>query len=57
MSISPEMYNNLMLSLDVMWKGMSAIFVVIFAIVLFVAVLNWTTNRKPKSNKKASIED
>ena len=33
-------------SVDVMWKGMTAIFVVILAIVLLVVVLNKVTSKK-----------
>jgi|GEM_PF-3906732 len=42
-------------SLDVMWKGMTAIFVVILAIVLLVVVLNKVTNKK--SNKQNSLSE
>ncbi|MBQ8345903.1 MAG: sodium pump decarboxylase gamma subunit [Clostridia bacterium] len=41
-----------MASLDIMWKGMLAIFVVIGAIILVTAILNRVTNRKKKEKKE-----
>ena len=43
---------TIMASLDIMWKGMLAIFVVIGAIILVTAILNRVTNRKKKEKKE-----
>jgi hypothetical protein len=40
------MFNNFMISLEIMWKGMVGIFTVIILIMLIVILLTSVTNRK-----------
>jgi flagellin-like protein len=40
------MFENFMLSLEIMWKGMSGIFTVIILIMLIVMLMTYLANKK-----------
>ena len=50
---SPEWKENVLNSLDIMWKGVLAIFLVIAVVIIAVLLLNRLTNKKPKNNDGA----
>ena len=50
---SPEWKENVLNSLDIMWKGVLAIFLVIAVVIIAVLFLNRLTNKKPKNNDGA----